>query len=141
MPDLDLDVLRRTLLRTGIAPGHVQRAVAELADHVQDLELEEIARGKAPELARQEALRRIGSTDQLTEQYSSRPDLKRWPLRHRWLGRIVLPVAYPMVQPTAPVSAGIANALVIARWCTCLLLSALVTAGMLLAMQYSITLT
>jgi hypothetical protein len=57
------------------------------------------------------------------------------------LARLVLPVAYVVMLPLAPVYAGVANAPIIARWCTCLFLSGLITAAMFLVMQFSIALS
>jgi hypothetical protein len=141
MPEFDLDQLRRQLLGSGVAPRHVRRAVAELGDHIDDLEREELAHGLSRNAAKQEARRRMGANERLAAQYTMHRDLKSWPFRYRRVARVVLPLAYVLLLPTVPVTAGAASFMVIARWCTCLLLSALVTAGMLLAMQYSITLT
>jgi hypothetical protein len=57
------------------------------------------------------------------------------------LARLVLPVAYVVMLPLAPAYAGVANAPIIARWCTCLFLSGLITAAMFLVMQFSIALS
>ena len=139
MPEMNVDMLRRRLLRGGVAARHVTRAVDELRDHLEDLEAEAADQGLTATAAADFALQNIGATRQIAEQYLQRRELKCWCVRHRRLARLVLPVAYILALPMIPVTAGAAYATVVARWCACLLLSAFVTAGMLLAMQFSIS--
>ncbi|MGH8221724.1 MAG: hypothetical protein ACREQZ_02010, partial [Woeseiaceae bacterium] len=72
---------------------------------------------------------------------SSRPELKSWTHRFPRAASLILPVAWLAVLPLLPVTAGIAHAASIARWLACLVLSALVTAAMMLIMQLSISLS
>ena len=67
--------------------------------------------------------------------------MQHWIYRYPRVARIVLPMAYVAVLPLAPVQAGMANAGLLARWGAALMLSAGVTAAMLLAMQLAIVLT
>lgn len=138
MSDLNCDKLRQRLLCGGVAPRHVARAVQELRDHFEDLESEAISQGLSDQAANKYATRNIGGGEQITELYFSRRELKCWSFRHQRLAIVILPIAYVLMLPTVPVAACATNAPAIARWCTCLLLSAFVTAGMLLAMQFSI---
>jgi hypothetical protein len=141
MPDPDFGSLRDHLLRSGVAPRHVLRTISELTDHYEDLEREAIERGLPPPEARQLANERIGATRTIAQHVLHRPELKSWVYRYPQLARVALPLAYVMLLPVIPLYAGIANAPAIARWFSCLLLSALVTAAMLLAMQISIAIS
>ena len=141
MPDPDFDILRVRLLRAGIAPRHVVRAISELRDHIEDIQIEAAALGLPQEASMAHASERIGAIETIASQYLNKPDLKCWVYRHPRTARVVLPVAYVMLLPAIPIFAGIQNAPFIVRWCACMLLSALVTATMLLVMQMSIAIT
>lgn len=141
MPDPDFDKLRVRLLRSGVAPQHVARAISELCDHLEDIENEFVEIGLPSETARLQASARIGTIDSIASQYLNRSELKCWAYRYPRTARVVLPIAFVMLLPAIPIVAGIENAPLIARWCACLVLSAFVTATMLLAMQLSIAIT
>lgn len=132
MPDRTFDELRQTLQESGIAPRYVKRMVLELHDHLDDLRREAVNRGSDPFEAQQSALQRIGDQQVLARKFLERPELKTWDYRHPRIAQLYYPVAYVMLLPFAPV---------ILRWGTALLLSATITAAMLLAMQLSISLT
>ncbi|MEQ9562518.1 MAG: hypothetical protein RLN69_08365, partial [Woeseiaceae bacterium] len=72
---------------------------------------------------------------------SRRSELRSWIYRYPGLARIILPVAWIVLLPATPVFVGVAHVTSILRWSACLLLSALVTAAMMLIMQLSLTLT
>jgi hypothetical protein len=57
--------------------------------------------------------------------------------RNDW---IVLPVAFVLLLPSAPLFAGAVHLSSIFRWLACLILSGLITATMMLILQLSITL-
>jgi len=141
MPSPDFDKLRKQLLHSGVAPRHVVRAISELQDHFDDIEYEATENGLQNEAAQLHASARIGTIESIKNQYLARPELKCWVYRYPRMARVILPIAYVMILPALPIIAGIENATFLARWCACLLLSALVTATMLLVMQLSITLT
>lgn len=141
MPDPGFDRLEARLLRSGIARRHVVRAVAELRDHFEDLEIEAAELGLHPAAAAKLASKRIGTIELIANQYLERTELKCWIYRCPQLARVIFPLVYVILLPSIPIVAGIQNAPVIAKWCACLLLSGLVTATMLLVMQLSITLT
>ncbi len=77
----------------------------------------------------------------IARQMLARTELKLWVYRYPRLARFYLPIAYLLLLPAAPVFAGAENATAIARWGTSLMVSAAVTAAMLLLMQIAITLT
>ncbi|MFQ6004982.1 MAG: hypothetical protein ACE5OQ_05700 [Woeseia sp.] len=141
MPDTNFEALRDRLLRSGVSPRHVVRAVSELRDHCEDLEIEAVSHGLNRDDARSQASERIGAIESITQQYSSRPELKCWMFRHPQWARLILPVAYLVMLPAVPIYAAVSNAPAIAKWCACLLLSAFITATMLLVMQLTITIT
>lgn len=141
MPNPDFDKLRVRLLRSGVAPRHVGRAISELRDHIEDLESEAVESGLLQEAATVQASERIGAIDSITKQYLIRPELKCWIYRHPRTARVVLPIAFIMLLPAIPIFAGVENAPVIGRWCVCSLLSTFVTATMLFGMHLSIAMS
>ena len=70
-------------LRTaGVSPRHVRRYMAELSDHIVDLEAEAKAAGHpAP---RESALERLGRPDDLAQAMIDRPEFKAWTARAPW---------------------------------------------------------
>jgi len=141
MPRPHFDRLRDHLLQSGVASRHVIRFVSELSDHHEDLEDEAMQYGLCPESASTQASDRIGSDRVLAAGMLNRPELKCWFHRYPRLASLLLPVAYVAILPLAPVFAGITNATAIVRWCACLMLSAVITAAMLLVMHFSIALS
>lgn len=141
MPEQSFDELRSYLLSSGIAPRHVKRTIAELHDHLEDLENEARSNGIAPIEALAYAETRIGEHKLIARHVLAKTELKIWIYRYPRIARLYLPVAYLLLLPTAPVFAGVENASAIARWSTSLIVSAAVTAAMLLLMQIAITLT
>ena len=141
MLEQSFDELRDFLLKSGIAPRHVKRTIAELNDHFDDLQLEAESRGLSPVDALAFAGSRIGEHKIIARQMLARTELKLWIYRYPRIARFYLPVAYLLLLPAAPVFSGAENATAIARWGTSLMVSAAVTATMLLLMQIAITLT
>ena len=146
MPDISrkkqgFHTLRTELLDAGVAPRHVKRIVAELDDHAKDLHDEARERGMNDSEAREFAMRRIGDQREIAERMLAVPDLRAWIYRYPKIARIYLPVAYALLLPAYPVFAGIANPGIVLRWSAALMLSAGVTAGMLLILQLAIAVT
>ncbi len=141
MPEQSFDELRSYLLNSGIAPRYVKRTIAELHDHLEDLENEARSNGIAPIEALAYAETRIGEHKLIARHMLAKTELKVWIYRYPRIARLYLPVAYLLLLPTAPVFAGAENASAIARWSTSLMVSAAVTAAMLLLMQIAITQT
>ena len=71
MPEQPLSSLGKSLLRAGVAPRYVRRYVAELSDHYESLERDELAAGFGPEQARR---RTIGAPVELLTRRSSLPE-------------------------------------------------------------------
>ena len=141
MPKADFNVLRDHLLESGVAPRHVVRIISELSDHHEDLELEARRQGFDPTAATVQARERLGTPKSIAAHVLEQPELRCWMHRYPRLAQLVLPAAYVVMLPLAPVFAGVANAPIIARWCACLILSGLITAAMFLVMQFSIAMS
>jgi len=144
MPDNNkrqFDSLRTALLESGVAPRHVRRIVAELDDHAEDLRAEAVAQGMSGEDACVYAMRRIGDQQQIASRILESADLRSWIYRYPRVARVYLPCAYALLLPALPVFAGFANPGIVLRWSAALMLSAGVTAGMLLALQLAIAVT
>ena len=141
MPRPDFEGFRAVLLRTGVAPRNVQRAVLELSEHYDDLVEEAVAGGLARSDAERRARVELGDLDVIAADIVARPELRSWAWHHPKLAVVVYPLACVAVLPAVPLMAGIANAPALARWAGCALLSGLVTAVMLLVLQLVITLT
>ena len=131
----------RRLLDSGVSPKVVSRIVIELQDHYDDLIDEAIANGEPLSQAREAAVARIGDPGMIAEQILETPELRSWIYRYPRIARVYLPIAYALLLPAAPVFAGMANPGVVMRWSAALMLSAGVTAAMLLSMQLAIVLT
>ena len=140
MRDQTFAELRRSLLDSGVAPGHVKRMLMELHDHLDDLQQEAIEKGCDPFQAHDRALRQIGDQRLLARKIIERPELRSWAYRHPKVARIYYPIAYVLLLPAAPVFAGVARPSMVARWSAALMLGATVTAAMFLVMQLSISL-
>ncbi len=137
--DPDFDELGRDLLSAGVAPRHVVRAIIEISEHVEDIAAELIERGATPESAVSLARERIGAVESIKEQYMCQPQLKCWSHRHPQMARLIGSVEHALLLPAMPVSAMTAAGPAIARWCACVVLSAAVTASLLLVMQVTIS--
>ena len=81
--------LRERLLTAGVSPRHVRRYMAELSDHVADLEAEAKHAGHPePEAS---AFERIGKPDDLAEAMIGRTELRAWAARAPWAVFLVAP--------------------------------------------------
>jgi hypothetical protein len=81
--------LRERLLTAGVSPRHVRRYMAELSDHVIDLEAE-ANRAEHPE-PEASALERLGRPDDLAEAMIGRAELHAWTARAPWAVFLVAP--------------------------------------------------
>jgi hypothetical protein len=119
----------------------VDRAVAELRDHFDDIESEAADSGLSREAAVTRATERVGAIDAIAREYVGRPEMRCWFYRYPQLARLVLPVAYALMLPALPIHAGIKHAPSMGKWCASLLLGGVVTTSMLLFLHLTITLT
>ena len=84
--------LRESLLRAGVAPRHVKRYLTELADHLNDLKVEEERAGHNPVDAESAALIRLGGTDELAKAMIEQRQFQSWCVRAPWAMFGVAPV-------------------------------------------------
>lgn len=131
--------MREALLAAGTAPLVVERTIAELGDHFDDLVAAERAAGATPRRAEQEALAALGDLRLLTGAIRSRPELKSWAWRWPRVACAIYPVACLAVLPAVPFIAGARNAAEVARWFGGIVLSAALTAGLFFFLQLSIS--
>ncbi len=78
------DELQERLLRAGVAPRHVKRYIAELADHLADLTAEGERAGRSREEAESSALARLGSMDALANAMTGKREFQAWCARAPW---------------------------------------------------------
>jgi hypothetical protein len=76
--------LRERLLRAGVAPRHVRRYLAELADHLADLRAEEERAGRSRADAGAAALIRLGGIDELAKAMIEQLQFQSWCVRAPW---------------------------------------------------------
>ena len=137
----DFGQFRSRLLRAGVAPRNVRRAVVELSDHFDDLVDDAVAAGMSPVDAELRARRDLGELETIAAGIAARPELRSWSWRYPRLALLLYPLACVAVLPAVPLIASVANAPAVARWTGGVLLGGLVTATMLLVLQLVITLT
>lgn len=134
----ELKRFAKTLRDSGVSPRHVARAVEEIENHMEDLEIEARDSGLTADDALAFARSHIGDLQDLAQCIAARTELKVWTSRHPRLASICLPVMYLVLLPTLPIYAGVARAPVIMRWGASAMLGAAVTAAMFLILQISI---
>jgi len=78
MPDHPFASLREALLRVGVAPRHVRRAVLELDGHFRQLVQEGLQRGDSEAAARVAARQLLGTDEVLIGRYAGLPELRAW---------------------------------------------------------------
>jgi len=81
--------LRERLLIAGVSPRHVRRYMAELSDHVVDLEAEAKRAGHPEPTV--SALARLGKPDDLAKAMIDRTELRAWTARAPWAVFLVGP--------------------------------------------------
>jgi hypothetical protein len=135
----DFEQMRNELLANGVSARVAARSVAELSDHFDDIEAEAMSAGTARDKASELANLRLGQPRTLIAAISSRQDLRSWMYRFPRLAQVVLPLTCVLLLPAMPVFAGVAHLSSVLRWLTALLLSALITATLMLLLQLSIT--
>jgi hypothetical protein len=81
MPDRRFDDLREALLRAGVAPRHVRRAILEIEGHFRQLVDDGLARGDSEDDAHIEARDLLGTDQTLIHRYADLPELRAWSSR------------------------------------------------------------
>ena len=140
MPEPDFAELYRHLLNSGVSPAFVRRTIDELRDHYDDLKQENVLNGVPDHEAGFIASNQLGKLNVIAAQVESRAELRRWSYRYPSMGRLALPILYVAALPMVPIVASVNHAHTFVRWGAILILSALITASLFLAMQVSISL-
>jgi hypothetical protein len=138
MPDSSFDNLRDYLLTSGMSPRYVRRAVAELEDHRADLFAEAESLGLSGAAAASYASERLGDPEAIGRCMAQIEGHRAWIYRYPRLARFYLPVIYFAAVPFALVTADGGEKRGFLRWGAAMMLSAAVTAAMLLGMQLAI---
>ena len=141
MPRVSLNALRTSLQDGGVSSAYIGRLLAELDDHYADLERDELAYGREPAAAAVAALRRLGPQDTIAAEVLAKPELRSWPYRWPWLVSLLRPVMVLLLLPSLPILACADRGPAIARWGVSIGLGALLTGGLLLAMEQTILAT
>src|ERR1700676_483183 len=89
-----LHELREQLLRAGVAPRHVRRYLAELADHLADLKAEEERSGRSPADAESAAVIRLGNMNDLSRAMTERREFQSWSVRAPWVMFGLAPILF-----------------------------------------------
>ena len=84
--------LRERLLIAGVAPRHVRRYLAELADHLADLKAEERRAGRTEVEAESAALLRLGGIEDLCRAMTEQRQFQSWSSRLPWATFGLLPL-------------------------------------------------
>lgn len=140
VPEPDFDALRSHLLEAGISPRFVRRTMTELRDHYDDIRHDIAQQGITEHETVRLATEQLGDLHVIAKHVRSRTELRRWSYRYPAIGRIALPLLCVAALPIAPFVVGANHAQALVRWGAILALSGLVTAGLFLAMQLSISL-
>lgn len=77
--------LRERLLRGGVAPRYVHRYLTELADHLEDLTVEEEQTQPDRSMAKAAALLRLGQEEDLEKAMIEQRNLQSWTMRAPWM--------------------------------------------------------
>ena len=75
MPRPDFVELRAELLRSGISPGHVFRAITELDEHFEDIVFAEIEDGRERVTAERNAINALGDLADVSRAMQQQPEL------------------------------------------------------------------
>lgn len=138
MAEPDFARFEELLMRAGVSPRHVRRSVAELREHFGDIEDALRRQGVSRSDARRMAFTELGDLAVIAAGIASHPELKCWSRRWPRMACVVYPLAWICLVPVMPVITGARHASLIARWGTCLVLSAGFTAALMLALQLAI---
>jgi hypothetical protein len=86
------DALRERLLRAGVAPRHVRRYLAELAEHLTDLSEEEERSGRSRAEVESVALARLGEFEELAKAMTEQRHFQSWCSLLPWATFVLGPI-------------------------------------------------
>lgn len=138
MPGPQFNDLRLELLRGGVAPFYVRRAILELGEHYADLESDALAAGMSSDEAARYARALLGREESLAAAILAHAELfdwsHRWPRVALWLRSAAMVASLPGV----PVMFCVDNGPGIARWGASLAVATLVVGSMLFSLNWLI---
>lgn len=128
--------LERELRAAGVHPAVVLRTMQELKDHCADAEADAVEQGMTRRAARREALRMLGSSENIVTEICARRELMSW--RHRWpqSARCLDTLAYCCVLPAASFVYCTSHRASITRWGLSSSLAICVTGSLLYVLQW-----
>jgi hypothetical protein len=88
---MPFETLAEALLKGGIAPRYVRRYVRELAEHLDDLTVQQRACGYDGVDAVNRARARLGDDSELAQAMLDQPGMRSWSARMPWLVFLLLP--------------------------------------------------
>jgi len=135
-----IKALKAKLAEAGFANRQLKQIVAELSDHLSDLEDEGMRTGMSEEEASSFAVQQFGNPLQIAESFAQQEIGCAWPNRFPRLAACVLPIMYVVLLPAAPLLAGTESRARVCRWSAAMMLSGALTAAMFLGMQLAILL-
>jgi hypothetical protein len=138
MPGPQFNDSRLELLRGGVAPFYVRRAILELSEHYADLESDALAAGMSSDEAARYARALLGREESLAAAILTHAELfdwsHRWPRVALWLRSAAMVASLPGV----PVMFCVDNGPGIARWGASLAVASLVVGSMLFSLNWLI---
>lgn len=140
MPDGPFESLRRELLRSGVAPGYVERTLVELGEHYADLESDALAAGCSAEEAAREARSTIGDEGTIAAAILARPELLTFSTRWPRVAHCLHSAATLGTLPGLPLLYCIEHRPAVARWSVALGVAATLMGSILTALNWLILL-
>lgn len=138
MPEPRFERLETELLDGGVAADCVQELIAELRDHLADLEREALEAGETADGARALARAALGSEAAIAAAALSRPELMSWPRRWPRTASCLRSAVLIALLPGVPVLYCWHRGSLICRWSVSACLGALMTGLLLLILQWTV---
>ena len=140
MRDAQLESLRLELLKGGVTPFYVDRAIVELAEHYADIESAALASGVPAEEAARIATDALGNKHALAAAILARPELLTFSTRWPRVAHCLHSAAAIGTLPGLPLVFCIEHRPELARWGVSVSLAATLMGGVLAALNWLIVL-
>jgi hypothetical protein len=138
MPDPQLEALRLELLRGGVAPAYVERTIAELGDHLCDLEAAARASGCSDEEAARIARATLGDQRAIAAAVLSRRELLDWSVRYPRVTHCLQSAVTIGTLPGVPLMFCIEHRPELARWAGALSVATILVGSVLTGLNWLI---
>ena len=116
MPSGQFESLRLELLTGGVTPAYVERTIAELRDHFEELECAARAAGRSAEEAAAAAAEALGAEATIAAAVLARPELLTFSARHPRVAYYLSSAATIGTLPGLPLLFCIEHRPELARW-------------------------